>query len=93
MILKYFILYTSNDGSFKEFYFKAKTYKHLDDRIKRYCNGLISTNKFGIVTSNIDFSYLREIDLRCHPELNKNDFAIINENRSYCLSEINDMDI
>jgi hypothetical protein len=47
-----------------------------------------STNKWTLVTSNIDFGYLREVTLSEFPHLTKKDFAMINENNSLTSSEI-----
>lgn len=89
--MKYFILYTSNhDGSFEENYFKAKSFKHLYDRIKYYSDGALVTSSFALYTSNIECGFLREIDLKYHPELTKRDFKVLDENKSYCKSELSD---
>jgi hypothetical protein len=72
--MKYFVLYTGND----ECYLKGKSVEHMEDRIQMYSDGILSTNKWTIITSNIDYGYLREVNLSEYPELTKRDFAIIN---------------
>jgi hypothetical protein len=86
--LRYFTLYTLNDQYISERYLKGKSAEHLVDRIQHYADGILSTNKWTLITSNIDYCYLREITLSEFPHLTKRDFAIINENNSLSSSEI-----
>ncbi|WP_409294043.1 hypothetical protein V1498_12445 [Peribacillus sp. SCS-26] len=82
--MKYFIVYvTFDEDNVKEFLFKSKSGKFLEEQFKRYPNGIISTNKFGISTINALSAYLLEIELKLYPEYSKKDFAIFNENSSY----------
>jgi hypothetical protein len=86
--MRYFVLYTLNDHYISERYLKGKSAEHLEDRIQYYSEGILSTNRWTLITSNIDFCYLREITLAEFPHLTKRDFAMINENNSLSSSEI-----
>ena len=84
----YFILYTLNEHYISERYLKGKSYEHLEDRIHHYSDGILSTNKWSLITSNIDVGYLIEVNLSEVPHLTKKNFAMINENNSFSSSEI-----
>ncbi|MFP5111627.1 hypothetical protein ACSU64_04485 [Bacillaceae bacterium C204] len=87
--MKYFVLYvTFNDNLISEFYLKGKSMKHMEERIQRYSNGAISTSKWTIMTCNAASSFLREINPSEYPHLTKHDFAQINENESYDVSDL-----
>ncbi|GGB72881.1 hypothetical protein [Fictibacillus barbaricus] len=86
--MRYFVLYTLNDNYISERYLKGKSYEHIENRIHHYSDGILSTNKWTLITSNIEVGYLREISLSEFPHLTKKDFAMINENNSLSSSEI-----
>lgn len=86
--MNYFVLYTLNDHYISEKYVKGKSYEHVVDRIQHYSDGILSTNKWTLVTSNIAVAYLREIQLSDFPHLSKRDFGMINENQSYSSHEL-----
>jgi hypothetical protein len=87
--MKYFVLHTFNDKYTDEHFLKGKSYEHIEERIQKYADGMLSTNKWTLITSNLSRGYLREIDLAEYPEVKKRDFAIIDENLSFSGSEIN----
>jgi len=88
MNMKYFILYHGDEEyGFREFYLKGKSLAHMEDRIKNYSVGSLSTNKGTLYTSNIQVGFLLEVNPSEH-QLSKSDFGIINENQSYSLSEL-----
>lgn len=83
MKMKYFVLYCiSDDGHIFEIYLKGKSMKHMQERIIRYSNGILCTNKDSIMTKNLVASFIREVNPKEYPQLTKRDFAIINENWS-----------
>ncbi|MGD6963991.1 MAG: hypothetical protein ACQET8_14665 [Bacillota bacterium] len=86
--MKYFVLYTLNEHYVSEKYVKGKSYEHVVNRIQHYSDGILSTNKWTLVTSNIAVGYLREIQLSDFPLLSKRDFGMINENQSYSYHEL-----
>jgi hypothetical protein len=69
--MKYFVLYTVNEDSISECYLKGKSFEHIEDRINVYSDGIISTNKWSLITSNIEFGYLREVNLLEFPKLSR----------------------
>ncbi|WP_316572049.1 hypothetical protein [Neobacillus sp. YIM B06451] len=82
--MKYFVLYvTWGDTRIDKFYLKGKSYSFMEERIERYSNGCLSTNKFTIYTDNAVYGVLREVPPGEALEIGKNEFALINENRSY----------
>lgn len=86
--MRYFVLYTLNEQYISERYIKGKSYEHVEARIHHYSDGILSTNSWTLITSNIDYGYLREVTLMEYPHLTKRDFAMINENNSLTSSEI-----
>jgi hypothetical protein len=86
--MKYFVLYTIEDNHIHESYLKGKSYEHVFERLQKYSNGILSTNKETIITSNISYGYLREVELIEYPNLTKRDFVCINENNSFSSSEL-----
>ena len=61
--MKYFVLYTFNsENSIKKYYLKGKSMKHMEDRIKKYSNGMLVTSKWTLFTDNIEFGFLREVN-------------------------------
>ncbi|MGW6384555.1 hypothetical protein [Peribacillus butanolivorans] len=69
------------DGWQTELLLKGRSISFIEEQIKRYGNGWISTAKKGIATSNVDTVYVLEITdfTMC----NKKDFKIINTIYSY----------
>jgi len=90
--MRYFILYTSSKYGFKENYLKGESFKEMEDKIQKFSNGRICTNKSSLYTYNIPLGFLREINLNFHPELSETDFEVINENKCYDFSKFEDMD-
>jgi hypothetical protein len=86
--MKYFVLYTASDQYNAEYFLKGKSVEHMEKRILFYSDGILSTNKWTLVTSNVECGYLREVSLTEYPDLKKRDYAIINENNSYSESEL-----
>lgn len=86
--MKYFVLYTVNEEYISECFLKGKSTEHIVDRINVYSDGILSTNKWSLITSNIEFGYLREINFLEFPKLSKKDFAIISENNSFSSYEL-----
>jgi hypothetical protein len=86
---KYFILYLidNNDVAY-DFYLKGKSALHLYDSILQYSDGVLHTNKGVIYTMNFTSAFLRQIPLWETEFLNKKKFAVINENRSYNLNDL-----
>jgi hypothetical protein len=82
--MKYFVLYTFNsENSIKKYYLKGKSMKHMEDRIKKYSNGMLVTSKWTLFTDNIEFGFLREVNPTLEfPHMTKREFVVINENRS-----------
>jgi hypothetical protein len=81
--MKYFILYTLEDSYIHETYLKGMTYKQVFEQIQHYSNGLLSTDKETLITSNISHGYLREVDPKEFPVLTKRDFDEIDEENSF----------
>ncbi|MBY6038332.1 hypothetical protein KUV80_16920 [Fictibacillus nanhaiensis] len=81
--MKYFVLYTVNANIVDECYLKGQSTDYVKKCIDKYSNGFLSTNKWTLITSNIDYGFLREIDHKELPLLSKKDFAIIDELNSY----------
>ena len=81
-ILKYCIAtFIFPDGWQSELLLRGRSLSFLEEQIKRYGNGWISTPKKGIATSNVDTVYVREItDFTMY---NKRDFKQINTINSY----------
>lgn len=86
--MKYFVLYSFNGENFLENYLKGKSAKHMEERIKRYSNGMLVTSKWALCTDNIECSFLREVNPSEFPHLTKRDFVEINENSSYDNADI-----
>ena len=81
--MKYFILYVSQSQDFThELYVKSKSMEHLLMQIERYADGCLSTSKGSIQTINIASIFAREVE-PSQTHLKKNEFAIINDNKSY----------
>ena len=88
MKMKYFVLYFSDEGQpFGEFYLKGKSMKHIAERVEKYHEGVLSTTRGTLMTSNITYGFLLEVNPIEH-NLSKRDFGIVNENQSYSLSEL-----
>ncbi|WP_312096190.1 hypothetical protein [Niallia sp.] len=88
MKMKYFVLYYGDKRQpFGEFYLKGKSMNHIAERVENYQDGALSTNKGTLMTSNIQYGYLLEVNPIEH-NLSKRDFGVLNENQSYCLSEL-----
>lgn len=70
-----------------ELLLKGRSISFIEEQIKRYGNGWISTSKKGIATSKVDTVYVREItDFTMY---NKRDFKLINTTQSYDHSDFN----
>lgn len=87
-ILKYcFATFIFPDGWQSELLLKGRSLSFIEEQIKRYGNGWISTSNKGIVTSKVDTVYIREItDFNIY---NKRDFKLINTTQSYDHSDFN----
>jgi hypothetical protein len=85
--VKYFVLYTgdSSNDHVHESYLKGHSTDYVEKCIGKYSNGFLSTNKWTLITLNIDFGFLREINQKELPLLSKKNFAIIDELNSYNL--------
>ncbi len=78
ILMKYFVLHViSNESCFSEYYLKAKLAKHMEDTIKRYCNGIITTSRWTLMTSNVSHGFLREVTPAEYPHLTKSNFLLI----------------
>jgi hypothetical protein len=86
--MKYFVLHTLDSGFNMEYYLKGKSFNHIEERIKKYSNGILSTSKWTLVTGNINLGFLREVQPKEFPNLKKQDFATINENHSFSFEEM-----
>ncbi|MFF2450562.1 hypothetical protein ACFVSW_26310 [Neobacillus sp. NPDC058068] len=92
--MKYFIVYfTHTDNLTTEYYMKGKSADYMINRLKWYYKGIITTNKWGIKADNLKSVFVREINPKEFPDLSKRDFAVINENKSYSLSDFLDDDL
>ncbi|MCM3719435.1 hypothetical protein [Fictibacillus phosphorivorans] len=83
--MKYFVLYTgdaSNDHV-HECYLKGQSTDYVEKCIDKYSNGFLSTNKWTLITSNIDYGFLREIDQKELPLLTNKNFAEIDESSCF----------
>lgn len=69
------------DGYQTELLLKGRSISFIEEQIKRYGNGWISTSKKGIATSNVDTIYVREVTI--FTNYTKRDFKIINTIHSY----------
>jgi hypothetical protein len=88
--MKYFVLTVAIDehSSFShEYYFKGLELDEVVRLMRKYSNGILSTNKFHLCTQNIKFGFVREINLQEFPHIDSREFALINERISYDLSE------
>ncbi|MDQ0415663.1 hypothetical protein [Mesobacillus stamsii] len=86
--MKYFILYVSHSQDFtQELYVKTKSMEHLLMQIERYADGYLSTSKGSIHTINVASIFAREVEPSQIP-LKKNQFATINENKSYSTKDL-----
>jgi hypothetical protein len=72
---------------------KGKSADFMIDRLKWYYKGIIQTNKGSIIVDHLQSIFVREIYPKDFPNLSKGDFAIINENKSYSISDFLDEDI
>jgi hypothetical protein len=86
--MKYFVLYTLEDNYIHESYLKGKSYEHVFEKIQHYSNGILSTNKETLITSNITNGYLREVDQNEFPTLKSQDFVYIDEKNSFSSLDI-----
>jgi hypothetical protein len=86
--MKYFVSYvTFRDNLTDEFYLKGKSMKHMEERIQRYSNGALATSRWSLITSNASYGFIREVNPSEYPHLTKHDFAQINENSSFDMSD------
>ncbi|RHW31497.1 hypothetical protein D1B31_22080 [Neobacillus notoginsengisoli] len=86
MKYKYFVLnVTFRDDETEEYYLKGKSMEYMEERIRCYSEGGISTSRWTIATKNAVSCFLREVDPAAveFPELSKRDFVSINEHRSF----------
>lgn len=86
--MKYFVLHTLQDQYRKDYFLKGKSMEHIEERIHTYSEGILSTNKWTLMTCNVECGYLREVSLDEYPEMKKKDFAMINENNSFSALEL-----
>jgi hypothetical protein len=86
--MKYFILYTLEDNYIHESFLKGKSYEHVFEKIQHYSNGILSTDKETLITSNISYGYLREVYLKEYPTLARRDFVYIDEENSFSSLDI-----
>jgi hypothetical protein len=87
--MKYFIFYVCfNSDRTEEILMKGKSIDYMLERIARYSDGCIVTNKEGIFTSKVQSIFIREIDLKYFPYLSKRDFSMINETKSFNHSDL-----
>lgn len=88
--LKYCIAtFIFTDGWQSELLLKGRSISFIEEQIKRYGNGWISTTKKCIATSNVDTRYVREITV--FGIYNKRDFKQINTLYSYDQSGFNNV--
>lgn len=85
--MKYFVLYTLEDNYIHESYLKGKSYKYVFEKIQHYSNGILSTDKETLITSNISHGYLREVDNE-YPALTNRDYFYIDEANSFSSLDI-----
>lgn len=76
------------DGWQSELLLKGRSISFIEEQIKRYGNGWISTSKKGIATSKVDTVYVQEITVP-FTMYNKRDFKQINTINSYDHSDFN----
>lgn len=89
--MKYFVIHIAiddEDDFSNEYYITGKSIEHVSETIKKYSNGYLSTNIFNLVTSNIKYGFIREINLQDYPDLSPCDFAQISNSRSYSLLDL-----
>jgi hypothetical protein len=88
ILMEYFILYvTSSHHTTLEYYIKGENMDYILGQMEKYSNGLLVTSKESICTYNAISMFVRQIDLKHFPNLSKNDFAVINERKSYSLKD------
>ncbi|WP_144528751.1 hypothetical protein [Peribacillus simplex] len=75
------------DGWQSDLLLKGRSISFIEEQIKRYGNGWISTSKKGIATSNVDTVYVQEITI--FTIYKKRDFKQINTIYSYDRSDFN----
>jgi hypothetical protein len=88
--MKYFVLYTLEDNSIHESYLKGESYDQVFEKIQYYSNGILSTDKETLITSNISHGYLREVAVKEYSTLIKIDFVYIDEENSFSSLDIPD---
>jgi hypothetical protein len=84
--VKYFILSIATDdvSPFNhEYYFKDHSLDEVSQKISNFANGIICTNRYHLCTYNMEYGFIREIDLRAYPLLQARDFAMIKEKGSF----------
>jgi hypothetical protein len=84
--VKYFILSIATDdvSPFNhEYYLKDHSLDEVSQRISNFANGIICTNRYHLCTYNMEYGFIREIDLRAYPLLQARDFAMIKEKGSF----------
>jgi hypothetical protein len=86
--MKYFVLYTLEDNYIHKSYLKGKSYEYVFEKIQHYSNGILSTDKETLITSNISHGYLREVDFNEYPALMKRDYFYIDETNSFSSLDI-----
>jgi hypothetical protein len=55
--MKYFVLHTIDEKYNEEYFIQGKSFEHLEERIQKYADGMLSTNKWTLVTSNLICGY------------------------------------
>jgi hypothetical protein len=89
--MKYFVLTVATDehSPFShEYFIKGQELDEVVRLMRKYSNGILSTNKFNLYTPNIKYGFVREINLREFPHIDSREFALINERKSYNVSEL-----
>ncbi|WHY86051.1 hypothetical protein QNH39_26345 [Neobacillus novalis] len=85
--IHFIVYFTHTNNLTTEYYMKGKSADYLVNRLKWYYKGIITTNKWGIKADYLLSVFVREINPYDFLNLSKRDFAIINENKSYSLSD------
>ena len=89
--MKFFIVYvTFKSDHTEEYYIKGKSMDCLLELIEKYSDGWIITSKESFCTNKALSVFVREIDLNLFPSLSltRKDFSIINETKSYNISDL-----
>ncbi|MFJ5718139.1 hypothetical protein [Neobacillus sp. NPDC093127] len=91
--IHFIVYFTHTNNLTTEYFMKGKSADYLVNRLKWFYKGIITTNKWGIKADYLLSVFVREINPNDFPNLSKRDFAIINENKSYSLSDFQDDDL